>query len=465
MAADRANNGFRSEPPSPGRVIPFSFPRFEHFRLSTGLEVYLASIDRGPLLSLHLACPGGAWHDAPNVAGRATLAAELLDEGTDRFTAMEIATRVDDLGGFLSTQADWNAGWVSLSLLSRHLQPGLELLAEIAQEATFPDSEVDRLQQQRLANLKRRISQPASLAADAFAGALYPGTAYGQSSLGTPDSVRDLDRSGLFDFYRRQFTPLGSALILTGDLDPSAARRAIEGALGGWTGGQPAAARPIDGQVPETTRVLIVDRKDAAQTTLRIGHTSIPRTHPDYGALQVLNSLLGGKFTSRINLSLREKLGITYGVSSSFSSRLGPGPFQVASDVETEGAGTGTREIIAELHRVQNESVDEQELQDTKSYLLGVFPYPLQRVDGLASRLADLGVSNLPDDYYDQQLEIVRGIDSETLRSLARHHLRPARLTVVAVGPADQLQPQFESLGATSIVSPDEVLELGYGAD
>jgi zinc protease len=250
-------------------------------------------------------------------------------------------------------------------------------------------------------------------------------------------------------------------LIVTGDLDSTAAAKLIERVFGGWSGSEPAAAEPILNHDPHRTSVTVVDRPEAAQTVLRIGHASVPRTHPDYGALQVLNSLLGGKFTSRINLSLREELGITYGASSGFSARLGPGPFQVAADVETDGVGIGTQEIIKQLHRLQDELVGAAELQDTKTYLLGVFPYSLQRIDGLASLLADLGVASLPDDYFDQQLEMVRGIESTTIRSLAELHLRPTRLAIVAVGPADKLRPQLERFGPVAVVRRDNEVETG----
>jgi zinc protease len=458
---DKAADELRTRPPTPGEIIAFTFPRFEHFHLPSGLEVYLASIDRGPLVSLHLACPGGGKYDSPSDAGRATLAADLLDEGTDELTAMEIAARVESLGGSLSGQAGWDAGWLSISLLSRHLEAGLDLLAHMVERASFPEAEVDRLCQQRLAELRRRISQPASLAADALARAVYPGTPYGQSLLGTPDSVRTFGRSELYDFHRRHVTPRGSVLIVTGDLDSTAAAKLIERVFGGWSGSEPAAAEPILNHDPHRTSVTVVDRPEAAQTVLRIGHASVPRTHPDYGALQVLNSLLGGKFTSRINLSLREELGITYGASSGFSARLGPGPFQVAADVETDGVGIGTQEIIKQLHRLQDELVGAAELQDTKTYLLGVFPYSLQRIDGLASLLADLGVASLPDDYFDQQLEMVRGIESTTIRSLAELHLRPTRLAIVAVGPADKLRPQLERFGPVAVVRRDNEVETG----
>lgn len=460
-AVDKAREKLRTRPPAPGRVLPVSFPEFEHLHLPSGLEVYLALSDRGPLVSMHLACPGGAWRDTPHRAGRATLAADLVDEGTDELTAMEIAARVEGLGGFLSSQADWDASWLSISLLSQHLEAGLDLLAHLVNRATFPDAEVDRLREQRIATLRRRVSQPTSLAAEALVNAVYPGTAYGQSSLGTPASVRALDRGELHGFFRRHATPRGSVLVLTGDLDPTAAVRLIERTFESWTGDLAPAAEPIVSRTLQRNSVIIVDRPEAAQTVLRIGHASVPRDHPDYSRLQVLSSLLGGKFTSRINLSLREKLGITYGASSSFSARLGPGPFLVAADVETEGVGVGTQEVIRELHRLQDEQVGAEELQDTQSYLLGVFPYSLQRIDGLASRLAELGVASLADDYFDRHLEAIREVDPETLRSLAQRHLHPTRLAIVAVGPASSLLPQLEELGPVTVVAPDEVLQVG----
>ena len=204
----------------------------------------------------------------------------------------------------------------------------------------------------------------------------------------------------------------------------------------------PIAPRPLAG-----IEVHLVDRPNAAQTELRIGHAGPPRQHPDRVPLTVLNSALGGKFTSRINLNLRERHGFTYGAYSRFSDRRGPGPFQVSAAVGNGVAGAAAREAIAELARLHEEPLAADELEDTVRYLEGVFPYTLQTVDGIAARLAQLAVFDLPDDYFDRYQERLRAVTREQLSELAREHVHPDRLVVVAVGPAAELRAQLEPIG------------------
>ena len=179
-------------------------------------------------------------------------------------------------------------------------------------------------------------------------------------------------------------------------------------AAGAWPEGQPEIRpAPLPG-----LRIVVVDRPGAAQAELRLGHASVPRAHPDFTTLSVLNTLLGGKFTSRINLNLRERHGYTYGAASRFSGRLGPGPFVVGAAVATESTGAAAREVLSELRRIQDEPVSEVEMEETRSYMLGVFPYTVQSIADLAKRLADLAVYGLPDDYYDRYLRALGSLRS-----------------------------------------------------
>ncbi|HEY4597144.1 MAG TPA: pitrilysin family protein [Thermoanaerobaculia bacterium] len=446
----------RSAPPPPGEVHPFHFPHFLRSRLPNGLAVVAARLAGLPLVSLELIAPAGAQYEPEGGAGTATLTAGLLDEGTARRSALEIAATVERLGGYLLTGADWDVGYLSTEMLTSHRREGLDLLAETAVEPIFPDKEVERLRGLRASEIVRRRQDPAALADDRFQREVYRGSAYAQPLYGTEESVARLERASLVSFYQGHYGFAGSTLLAVGDFAPEDLLREAEAAFGTAGPPGPAPARPEIRPLPlEGLRVHLVDRPGAAQTELRLGHVGIPRTHPDYIPLLVVNTLLGGKFTSRINLNLRERHGYTYGASSRFSSRQGPGPFTVQAGVETAAAAAAAREVLHEMRRVREDLVEPEELAETAGYIIGVFPYSLQTVGDITRRLETLNVFGLPDDYYDHYLERIAAVTREDVREMARRHLDPERVAVVAVGPAEILEPQFEEMGPVTVWSPE----------
>ena len=446
----------RSVAPPPGEAHPFRFPHFLRTRLPNGLAVVAARLAGLPLVSLELIAPAGAQYEPAESAGTATLTAGLLDEGTARRSALEIAATAERLGGYLTTGADWDVGYLSTGLLASHRREGLALLAEIAITPTFPDNEVERLRGLRISEIVRRRQDPATLADDRFQREVYRGSVYAQPLYGTEESLARLQRASLMSFYQGHYGFAGATLIAVGEFDPEDLLGEAEAAFGTAGPPGPAPARPEIRPIPlEGLRIHLVDRPGAAQTELRLGHVGIPRTHPDYLPLLVLNTLLGGKFTSRINLNLRERHGYTYGASSRFSSRQGPGPFAVQAAVETAATAAAAREILHEMRRVREALVEPEELAETVGYIVGVFPYSLQTVGDVTRRLETMSVFGLPDDYYDHYLERVAAVTREDLREMARRHLDPERVVVVAVGPAEILEPQFEGMGPVTVWSPE----------
>ena len=438
-------------PAHPGPAKAFQFPDFEIHTLDCGLQVYLAPYPRAPMLHQLLILPGGGQQDPPDRAGLASLTGSLMDEGTDHRSALEIAKQVETLGGYLSSQADWDTMSASLGMLGRHSRQGLEILAEVGLHASFPAKEVERLRNQFSAELQHRQAQPSALASDALFQILYPGTVYATPLIGTQESISIISRQEILDTAQREISPLGAALILVGDLEPDTTLPMIEETFGDWQGNPRPDSTTIQPPLLDGLRISLVDRPQAPQTELWLGSVGVPRSHPDRAGLTVLNSLLGGKFTSRINLNLRERLGITYGASTSFSKRRGPGPFVVAASIDTEAVETAIREILFEIRRLQDEPVEEEELADTLSYLLGIFPYTLQRIEGLASRLADLATYDLPRDYFPSYLEQIAAVTRPDLQRLAQQHLNPDAMGVVAVGPRREIETQLVSFGTPSI--------------
>ena len=461
MRTGRSYAPDRGAPPPPGEAREFRFPGYLRHRLASGLTVLAARHPRAPLVSLELIFPAGAQQAPAERAGLAPLTGTLLDEGTPERSALEIAATIERLGGQLSTSADWDHAWVSAELESRHAAAGLALIAEVATAPSFPEAEVARLRRLRLAEVLRQRADPTSLAQDRFARAVYGDSAYGFPLLGTENSLAALDRAAVEAFYRRHYGLAGAFAVAVGDLDPERLIAEVEARLGRGDDRPPPPAAPEIRPLPRAgVEVHLVDRPGSAQTELLVGHAGVPRPHQDFLALQVMNSLLGGKFTSRINLNLRERHGFTYGAQSRFSTRLGPGPFQLSASVATPVAGAAAAELLAELARIREEPVGAGELADTQSYLIGVFPYSLQTVSGLAHRLESLAVFDLAPDYYDRLPEAVRAVDAERILEVARRHLHPDRLVVVAVGAAAELAPQLAALGRVE-VWPAERVEAG----
>jgi zinc protease len=446
----------RSVSPPPREIRPFQFPPFLRTRLPNGLGVIAARLPNLPLVSLELIAPAGAQYDPAARSGIATLTSSVLDEGTARRTSLEIAATAERLGGYFVSGADWDVGYLSTGLLSSHRREGLELMAEVLTAATFPVEEIDRLRRQRISEILRRRQDPSALADDRFQREVFRGTVYAEPIQGTEESLSRLDRDALLDFYRNHYGFDGSTLVAVGDFDPEELLRETEAVFGATRSPGAVTARPeIHPTPPGGVSVHLVDRPGAAQTELRLGHVGVPRTDPDYIRLLVLNTLLGGKFTSRINLNLRERHGYTYGASSRFSTRQGPGPFTVSAAVETSAAAASAREVLHELRRVREALVEPEELAETVGYIVGVFPYSLQTVGDVGRRLENLTVFNLPDDYYTHYLRKIAAVTREEIQQVALRHLDPERIVVVAVGPAEILEPQFEGVGPVTVWSPE----------
>lgn len=441
----------RSQPPPAAPSRPFSFPPFLHRRVLPGLDLYAARLQRAPLVSVELICPRGGQADPAGARGLAALTADLLDEGTERRSGPELAALVERLGGSCSTSADWDGSYVAATLLAEQLPRALELVAEIALLPTLPAAELERLRRRRLAELLRRRSSPAALAEERMAATLYGDGPYGQPLIGNERDLGTIDREATTVFYQGLLRRGGATLVAAGDLDPEATARAVGELFAAWPEERAAPAPPVTPLARTAITVAVVDRPQAAQTELRLGHAGPPRQHPDRVPLAVLNSLLGGKFISRINLNLRERQGFTYGAHSSFAGRGGPGPFLVSTAVANEVVGAAVGEVLHELARLQTEPVPVEELADAVRYLEGVFPYTLQTVESVAQRLAQLALFALPDDYFDRYPEELRAVTSEDLLRVATDHLHPRAVAVVAVGPASVLVPQLEPFGTVEV--------------
>lgn len=440
----------RSPPPSATRGS-FRFPAFERHLLSNGFTVYCCPMNEYPLVCIEAVALAGSDHDPLELRGLATLHAELIDDGTARRDATAIAREIEMLGGGLVTGASWNAASAELVTLAEELPQALDILADCWLAPTFPPEELERVRQEVGTDLLHRRSMPAPLADDSFVRAVYGGSVYGKPVMGTPEGIAAVTREDLLTFHQRHFRPRASALVVVGDF----AQADLLARVDQLFGGRPDEPRwPSPEIVPRTLEgieIHLVDRPSSRQAQVQVGHAVVPRRHADFPALMLLNLVLGGKFTSRINLNLRERHGYTYGANSFMVQRRGPGPFVVRTAVSSENAGAAVKEILFEVGRICSEPIGEKELREAQDYLIGVFPSTVQTSHDVMQRLEALFLHELPDHHFQVFPERLGDFTPAELLAAGQRHLRPDRLVVSVAGAADIVLPQLEKLGPVTV--------------
>ena len=437
----------RSTAPAPTEPRPYHFPGITRTTLPNGLRVLVAENHNAPLVSFRTLIRSGADHDTHRTAGLASITADLLDEGAGERDAIRLAEDVGLLGAALGTGADWDASYVSADVLARYGEAALELVGDVTARATLPADGLERVRAERLNDLLQQRNEPAAIAGKRFSNLLYGTGAYGNSVTGNPESVAGITTDDVRAFYTQHYVPNNSSVVVSGDIDPARAIELVTRVLGDWTrGAEP--PRPIVAPAPiDSSRVYVVDRPQAVQSEIRVGHLGVPRSCEDYFPLSVMNAVLGGVFNSRINLNLRERHGYTYGARSQFAFRRHAGPFVVAAPVRNEVTQQSVSEVLAELRRIRTGDLEERELADVKSYLMGVFPATVQTASDIASRLVDMELYGLPEDYFDRYRENIANVSEADVERVAKKYLDPDRVLIVVVGNASEIRGPLGTLG------------------
>ncbi len=437
----------RTAPPSPGSIRHFDFPPVEKRALSNGLDLRVARLPRLPIASVRLFVRAGEAALLAERAGLSVLTADALDGGTKRRSGTELAEALERIGARLDASGGWEGASVDLYCLADRLPEALGLLAESVCEPAFPAEEVERARGQHLAGLKQRLMDPGALASDVALGRYFGvGVPYARPLDGSVESVSGLGRDDLAAYADANVRPAGGGLIVVGDVDGREVAALAEEKLGGWTGRPSGEERFTVTADAEERRVLVVDRPGSVQSEIRVGHVGAERTTPDYHALSVANLVLGGMFTSRLNLNLRERHGFTYGVRSGFGFRSRPGPFEISTAVGNEQTAPAVWEILAELASMAESGPTDEEVGAARDFAAGIFGIQLETSSQIASRLTQLVVFGLPDGYYHGYREDMRAVTTEAAAAAARRHMRPEHAQIVVVGDAEQVAGPLEAL-------------------
>jgi predicted Zn-dependent peptidase len=447
----------RSRLPDAGPPATVRFPTIEKSTLDNGLAIWTVRHTSVPLVSFVLLLARGAADDPVGKEGLAALTADMLDEGSGDRSAIQMHEALARLGTQIETDIGSDAALIGLTVLRRHAEPALGVLADMVARPALREADFARVRQLRLHRLTQLRDVPSSVADRAFFKLLYGEAPYGHSPVGTESALAGLSPDDVRAFHREAVRPSHATLIAVGDCTHESVRRCAAAVFSDWRG------TGADGNqqmrsLPTPSRVNVVPRPGAPQSEVRIGHVAVARSTPDYHALVAANMVLGGQFVSRINLNLRERRGFTYGARTAFDFRRKPGPFFLQAGVQTTATATAIAESIGEIDAIRGaRPVTAEELTTGVAALTRGYARNFETADQIARALTQLALYGLPDDYFAQFVPLVEQVSSGDISAVMTKHVDPARLTTVVVGDLDVIGGSLSALGlGDPVVLPAE---------
>jgi len=445
-----ADEPWRAKAPTPGPVPKFSLPVPEKAQLANGLTIYLVERHNLPLMAATLYTISGSELNPLDKPGLSGFTADMLTEGTAARSALKFAEDTDQIGATIATQAGYSSASVSLSALSWNAGGGFDLLSDATLHPAFDAKEVERIRNQRVTAVLQENDEPFSLALRTANHVLFPNSPYGFSVLGTEASNKAIKREDLTAFWKRGYVPSNAVLAIAGDLNLAQAKELATKYFGAWSGNATSSQALVTPSAPAKS-VALVDKPGAPQTALLLSSLGASRSTPDYVPLEVMNTALGGLFSSRINMNLREEHGYTYGAQSFFQYRRGVGPFFAGGAIRTDATAPATQELFKEVTRIREEELKPEELQKAKDSfsktLVGLF----ETTRETASTIGQQFVFGLPVEYYrDLPAQIDKVTGADALRA-AKQYLHPEATIVVGVGDRAKIEPALKQLNVGPI--------------
>ena len=452
-----ADAPWRENPPKPGPERALNLPVPDVFKLSNGLAVYYHYRPGLPVAAADLVFNTGSASNPVDRPGLASFTANMLQQGTESRNAMQIADEAALLGAEISSSASMDSSGVGASSLTKNFPGALDLISDVVLHPTFPPEEVERRRASRLAAFADERSDPETIVARTSVSALFgPNNPFGYDTSGTEASVKAMTREDMMKFWKANYVPSNAALVVSGSIPADGLKSLAESKFGAWKGGEIA---PPQINAPDSTKakIVIVDRPGAQQTMVRLLEMGVDRATPDYPAIEVMNSELGGLFSSRINLNLREEHGYTYGASSTFVYRRSLGYFATGGGIRTDATAPAVTEILKEIHRMIETPMKPEELSLAKDSQARSLPGMFETNSGEAGALAEIFVYNLTRDYFSKLPEQLNAVTAEDAEAVAKKYLHPDQLILICVGDRAKIEPELLKLdlGAVEIRDAD----------
>jgi len=438
----------RTKPPELGPPPRVSLPPIITRQLPNGLKLMIVEQHELPLADFVLIVGSGGTADPAGKTGVANLTSQMLREGTTTRKSLDIADQTSFLGISLFPQASWESSNLSLHTPTAQLDSALALFADVALHPSFPANEFERIKKNRLTELLQLRDQGPAIANLAFPAILYgSGHPYGAPLIGTEASVTGLTTADLQAYYQANFKPNNATMIIVGDVNPAQIEQKINSLFGGWQRGDVLPLTYAEPPKAGATTIYLIDKPGAAQSSFRIGEIGVPRSTRDYFALTVMNTILGGSFTSRLNQNLREVKGYTYGASSRFDMRRAAGPFTAAAEIVSAKSDSALLEFMKELNGIR-QAVPNDELSRAKRYLQLQLPGNFETTQQIAAALVPVALYGLPLDFYNNYVQSVEAVTQADVARVAQQYINPGSLAIVIVGDRKTIE---QGLKATNV--------------
>jgi zinc protease len=434
----------KKSPPAPLEPVSFDIQKPFETTLENGLRVVVVENERLPLISYRLAFHSGDVNDPHGWTGLSSAMGSMLTEGTENYTSLQLAEKIERLGASISASVSDDFSIVAASTLSLYSSEVLGLLAEVVLRPTFPENELDLYRRNTVEHLKFQRSQPGFLANEQASRLIYGQHPYATISPKAAD-VEKINREALARLHRSVFVPNNAMFIAVGDVRIDELLAELNDHFGEWQAKDRATHEFPSPPARSSRSLTIVDRPGSAQSNIVLSNLGVERTHPDYFPIIVMNQVLGAGASSRVFMNLREEKGYTYGAYTRLEMKRLAGDFEATAEVRTAVTGDSLKEFFYELDRIRAERVGDEELQDAKNFLTGVFPIRAETQEGLTNLIVNQQLYGLPDDYLQTYRQNVAAVTADDCLRVAREHVRPDEMAIVIVGDAEEVLPQATS--------------------
>lgn len=442
---------------SPAFASEVKLPPITEDTLDNGLVVVAIENHELPTLSMTLVVRSGSAFDPKGKEGLADFAAGLLRRGTKTRSATQVAEEIDFVGGSLGASADRDAIRAYSGVLTKHLDIGLGLLADIVLNPAFDTSEIDRLKNQVMSGIVQAKDDPNSLCAKGFYEALFDGHPYGHPTEGTEESVPTFTREDIAKFYGDYFHPNNAFLVVAGDVKPADIMPKIAQAFAGWKKAEIPTLQITTPAAPEGYRILLIDKPDATQTQIRFGHFGITRQSPDYYPVMLMNYILGVGFTSRLNEEVRVKGGMTYDIRTTNEWNTLPAAYYCNTFTENDSTMSAIRASIRVIKGMQEKEVGDEEYSDAVNFYAGFYPMTLETPSQVAGEIIKIKLYGLPVSYIQEFTKNIQKVTKADILRAAKTYIDTNNLVFSVVTNAAAVGDSLKALGSVTVVGVDEM--------
>ncbi|HEV7642555.1 MAG TPA: pitrilysin family protein [Pyrinomonadaceae bacterium] len=434
--------------PKPGPNPKFGLPPIQKAKLSNGLDVWIVQRHNLPIVSANLVLRSGGTLDPDDKAGVASFTSNMLNQGTKTRSANDIANQLQALGASVNANSSWDSSNVSMQTLTKNLDQTLDIFSDVVLNPAFPAAELESNRRRALNFLSARKANPGAVSDIVYNKVLYGNQPYSRQLSGDEKSVKTVTREDLVKFYEANYRPNNSTLIVVGDVDGKTLMPKLEKALGGWKSADVTLMNAPAAEMMGKPGIYLVDKPNAAQSSVSIGQVGVDRSNPDYYALQVMNSILGGGGSARLFNNLREDKGYTYGAYSRFQYRRGAGPFSASAEVQTAVTKESVVEFMKELNGIRGTiPVSATELEQNKQGIIRRYPSGFETIGQISGQLSSLVVYGLPDSYFNDFIQKINAVTVDDVNRVANKYLDPSKMSIVIVGDRKVIEDKLKTLG------------------